>query len=170
MFTCQSTTRRLGSSTSSCPGANQYIGQLELMYAVAPYTSRPSLFRGRQVIHFIDNTSACAALVKGYSRAIDSGLIVNAFHAINLGLRADVFFEYVRSAANPADLPSRDAIGELMSLLESVGMAQAVTEIACKLPDFDTWDAPTSQVIEEASRYGKRQRNEGATSRKKRRS
>ena len=56
--------------------------------------------------------------------AIDSGLIVNAFHAYNLGLRADVFFEYVRSAANPADMPSRDAMGELWDLLGSVGLAQ----------------------------------------------
>ena len=60
------------------------------------------------MIHFIDNTSACAALVKGYTRPLDSGLIVNAFHALNVGLRADVFIEYVRSATNVADLPSRD--------------------------------------------------------------
>ena len=142
------------------PGKKQYIGQLELLYAVAPYTSCPDLFRGRQVIHFIDNTSACAALVKGYSRAIDSGLIVNAFHAYNLGLRADVFFEYVRSAANPADMPSRDAMGELWDLLGSVGLAQHAREVRTFLPSFDTWDAPADQLFEKAMGFsGNRSRS-----------
>ena len=43
-----------------------YIGQLEIMFGVSPYLSLPEVFEGRDVIHFIDNTSACAALVKGY--------------------------------------------------------------------------------------------------------
>ena len=68
------------------PGKKQYIGQLELLYAVAVFTSLPRVLAGRRVIHFIDNTSAIAGLVKGYSRAIDSGRIVNAFHALNLSL------------------------------------------------------------------------------------
>ena len=37
------------------PGKKQYIGQLELLYAVAPYTSIPHVFKNRQVIHFIDD-------------------------------------------------------------------------------------------------------------------
>ena len=73
------------------------------------YTSLPLVLAGRQVIHFIDNTSAIAGLVKGYSRAIHSGRTVNAFHALNAGLRADTFVEYVRTKANIADLPSRGA-------------------------------------------------------------
>jgi hypothetical protein len=152
------------------PGKKQYIGQLELLYAVAPYTSMPHVFKNRQVIHFIDNTSACAALVKGYSRAIDSGLIVNAFHAFNVGVRADVFFEYVRSEANPADLPSRDAPEELGSLLVRMGAAQVVIDVKCRLPTFESWEAPVSDVIDTARRatepsytQGKRRRvNAGA--------
>ena len=134
------------------PGKKQYIGQLELLYAVAPYTSIPHVFKNRQVIHFIDNTSACAALVKGYSRAIDSGLIVNAFHAFNIGVRADVFFEYVRSKANPADLPSRDAPEELGSLLVQAGAAHLVVDVKCRLPTFDSWTAPVSDIINTARR------------------
>ena len=45
----------------------QQIGQVELVGAVAPYLSLPSELAGRRVIHFIDNTSALAALVKGTS-------------------------------------------------------------------------------------------------------
>ena len=100
--------RLSGSGLSSfLPDRRQYIGQLELLYAVAPYYSAPEVFSGRQVLHFVDNTSACAALVKGYARAVDSGMIVGAFHAYNVGLRAEVFFEYVRSKANIADLLTR---------------------------------------------------------------
>ena len=119
---------------------------------MAPYTTLPHVFKGRQVIHFIDNTSACAALVKGYSRAIDSGLIVNAFHAFNLGLRADVFFEYVRSKANPADLPSRGAHEELGSLLVRVHAAAVVKDVRCRLPDLESWDAPVDAIIDTARR------------------
>ena len=67
---------------------------LELIWAVVPYLSLPRVLAGRQVIHFVHNTSAVAALVKGYSKATDSdsGYIVNAFHALNVGLRIQTYF------------------------------------------------------------------------------
>ena len=117
----------------------QYIGQLELYYAVAPYWTLPEIFAGRQVIHFIDNTSACAALIKLYSRALDSGLVVNAFHAFNAGLKADVFFEYVRSEANVGDYPSRDAWEELWAAFEAIGVDSYTVEwVECALPPITT--------------------------------
>ena len=149
------------------PDRKQYIGQLELLYAVAPYYSAPRELAGRQVIHFIDNTGACAALVKGYARAIDSGLIVNAFHAWNAGLRAEVFFEYVRSKANIADLPSRGALEELLELLCEMGVSDA-EEIPCKLPSLEAWGEPAAEWLRRAraqrggrgtkTRGGKKQR------------
>ena len=49
-----------------------YIGQLEILAAVAVYFSMPEL-RGRRVLHWIDNTGAVAALTSGmYARAPDS--------------------------------------------------------------------------------------------------
>jgi hypothetical protein len=77
----------------------QYIGQLELLYAQAVYNSAPKTLKGRKVIQFIDNTSAVAGLVKGHSMVCDSEMIVNAFHAFNVHLNAQVYFEYVRSKA-----------------------------------------------------------------------
>ena len=99
----------------------QYIGQLELLAATACYYSLPDIFRGREVIHFVDNTSAIAALIKGYSGAPDSSRIVHAFHSLNAGLRTNVWFQYVASKANVADLPSRGAHDELMEVLERFG-------------------------------------------------
>lgn len=125
----------------------QYIGQLEILYAVTPYWTLGSRLAGRQVIHFIDNTSACAALVKGYAACLDSGLLVNAFHAFNVGLRADVFFEYVRSKANIADLPSRLAMGELWEVYRELGMGERARSIEMVLPAFDDWHAPARDLV-----------------------
>ena len=60
-----------------CPDMGTYIGQLEMLAAVAVYHSIPEL-AGRRVIHWIDNTGAVAALVKGYAAAPDSARILHA--------------------------------------------------------------------------------------------
>ena len=131
------------------PGKRQYIGQLELIYAVAPYYTLPELFRGRDVIHFIDNTSACWALVKGYSKAIDCGLIVNAFHACNLGLQARVFFEYVNTKATPAALPSRGATEELLDELRRAGIGDNIQQVECILPHTRSWWSSAGRWVSE---------------------
>ena len=53
----------------------------------------------------MDNSSALYGLVKGYSARPDSLAIIRAFHAANLAIRANVWFNYVASKANVADLP-----------------------------------------------------------------
>ena len=85
----------------------QYVGQLEVLAAVAAYTSRADQLTGRDVIHFIDNVGAYSGLGKGYSRDVDSGRMISVFHTMNVALGANVWFEYVPSKANIADLPSR---------------------------------------------------------------
>ena len=66
----------------------QYIGQLELLAAVAVYhtvAAHPQLksqFQGAPVIHFIDNYAAAAGLTKGYSAATASSRVVHAFWAL----------------------------------------------------------------------------------------
>jgi len=85
----------------------QYVGQLEVLAAVAAYTSRPDQLRGPDVIHFIDNTGAMFGLAKGYSADIDSARLISVFHVMNAAVRANVWFEYVPSGANISDLPSR---------------------------------------------------------------
>ena len=68
------------------PDLATYIGQYELLWSAAPMASYPELFRGRTVIHFINNSGACAALIKGYASAINCGLIVAAYHAMAISL------------------------------------------------------------------------------------
>ena len=59
------------------------------------------------LIHWIDNTAALAGIAKGYSSKLDSARIIHAFHSLGVVLQAEVYFEYVASEANVADLPSR---------------------------------------------------------------
>ena len=85
----------------------QQIGQLEILAGLVPYLSVPHLLAGRDVVHWIDNTSAKAAFVHSYSGAPDSARLVHAFHAWQACAQADVWFEYVPTNANPSDEPSR---------------------------------------------------------------
>ena len=85
----------------------QYVGQLEVLAAVAAYTTFSSLLRGREVVHFIDNTGALFGLMKGYARDVDSARLVHSFHTICAAMGTRVWLAYVASKANLADLPSR---------------------------------------------------------------
>ena len=88
----------------------QYVGQLELLAAIAVYYSLADVLRGRKVVHYIDNSGAMAILVKDYSSDIDSAQLVNTFYALTSALEVDVWFDYVKSAANIADWPSRGQV------------------------------------------------------------
>jgi hypothetical protein len=110
----------------------QYIGQLELLGAVAVYYTLPHLLRGRHVVHYIDNASAMAALVKGYSGAPDSARIIHSFWALATGLRVVPWFEWVASDANVADWPSR---GDCKFAEAELRSEWCETE----LPDIDVW-------------------------------
>ena len=132
-------------------GKKTYIGQLELVWGTSPYTTLGLELRGRRAIHFIDNISSMSALIKGYARAVDSGLVVNAFHATNAVLQVDVWFEYVRSKANVADLPSRDAWGELLRVLARMALDGCATFIPkAVMPDVSSWRAPAADWLARA--------------------
>ena len=119
----------------------QQIGQLEILAALVPYLSMPATLAGRDVVHWIDNTSAKAALVHGYSGAPDSSRLVHALHAYNLGLRARPWFEYVRSQANPADEPSRvDLAGIRWRVLACPELISQPVPV--RWPQADEWRDP----------------------------
>lgn len=116
------------------PEKTQYIGQLELLAALTPYTSLRERLKGRRVVHWIDNTSAIAALCKGYSAAPDSARILQAFATLRMDIDCPIWFQWVPSKANIADLPSRREFG----LLEELGSSK----VPLILPLFASWDAP----------------------------
>ena len=89
-------------------GRRQQIEQGEIIGTVAPYLSVPRLLAGRDVLHWVDDTSAIAAMTTGYSSRPGSARLVHALHAWCAATRTSIWLEYVPSAANAADEPSRD--------------------------------------------------------------
>ena len=92
---------------ASWAAREQYITQLEALAPLVAALSRPNQLRGRDVICFVDNTGALFGLGKGDCKDADCARMIHIFHALCLALDISVWFEYVASGANLADLPSR---------------------------------------------------------------
>lgn len=114
------------------------IALAECLAAVVVYYSlaRSRVLTNKRVIHFIDNTSALSALVNGYATKVAMARMVNAFWVAQLALNNNVWLEWVPSAANPADLPSRAAWAEYFEVFGDSMWADTV------FPPMDNWTAP----------------------------
>lgn len=84
-----------------------YIGQAEELAAATVYWTHPEIFRDTCPIHFIDNQGTLGILTRGASHHAPMGRLAHRVAAQLFRLRARVWFEYVASHANIADLPSR---------------------------------------------------------------
>ena len=93
-----------------------YIGQHELLAEIAPYLTLPHVSRGRQVVHFVDNESALAASISGYSGQADSSRLINVFHLVRVKLQCNVWFYYVPSESNLSDWPSRGRLRDVIAM------------------------------------------------------
>ena len=123
-----------------------YIAQLEVLAAISAYFTFPELFVGRRVHHWVDNTVGLSALVHGYSGKADLAKMVNVFYLQVAGLRTSVYFDYVPSKANIADLPSRDAFDELEHELRGLHVARALPG-GLSVPSFLQWRAPLASWV-----------------------
>ena len=93
------------------------ICQLEILAALFAYLSMPSSrFANRHVLHWVDNTAAVTGLYKGSSSRADSAYLLCILSILRLRFAFRPFWEYVRSKANIADLPSRGIFGSLISM------------------------------------------------------
>ena len=90
-------------------------------------------------------------------------------------LRSRIWFEYVPSEQNIADLPSRGKFGEMHAVMEAVRADLGVESWGFRnyehvvLPDFSTWCAPLASIGGRAckrsgSRGARRKRKAGALS------
>ena len=103
------------------PELKQYIGRGELAGAIAALFTMPVLFRGRKVIHFVDNAPALSNLINGYSGKPDMARLVNMFHLALLALDVEWYGEWIPSKANVADIMTRvERFGELLEGLEKL--------------------------------------------------
>jgi len=132
------------------PDKKTYIGQLEALAGACAYESvDPARIKDRNVLHWVDNTSAIAGMVKGYSKQSDTGRILNAFQVRLSSVFCSPWVAYVPSEQNIADAPSR---GDF-SVLEELGSEK----IDLKLPAFDTWHAPLA-LLRPVRKRSKRKR------------
>jgi len=129
--------RRFKLGASSFAPRTQYIhvhvhvAQLEVLAALAVYMSLPSWLAGRRVLHFIDNQGALSNLISCSSKDLDCAWMVHDFAIRAARLSCGVWFDYVRSKANLADLPSR---GEF-DLLLGMGSVEVLTSV----PQRSSW-------------------------------
>ena len=84
-----------------------YMGQLEILAAYFGLSTWSSRLTSRKVLLFVDNDSAGANLVRGYSPLLDSGALAGAFWLLASSMRAAVYIDRVESKSNPSDGPSR---------------------------------------------------------------
>ena len=87
------------------------------------------------------NTGALSLLVHGYSSRPDCARLVNAFHLLQARLRFRAWFEWVPSAANIADLPSRGAWDEYFAIFPA---SMRVTTV---LPAFSSFVGPLQDLM-----------------------
>ena len=126
------------------PGKKTYIGALEALAGAALYYSyRQDRLRGRQIYHWIDNVAAVAGLCKGYSGKTDTARIVNSFNVRQAFCRFRVWWEWIPSEQNIADLPSRwTDSGMIQGALVEILPGIFSSFIPFVLPPFQTWLAP----------------------------
>ena len=137
------------------PDRRQQVGQLEALAAVCPYESAPAVFRGADVLHFIDNTSALYGVVKGSSPQVDSQRIISALHIAQIVGRFATWFSYVPSKSNISDLPSRGAIGEMRDILRRLDptFSLEAAAVAVRFPDVaEGWEARGAERVRAARR------------------
>lgn len=92
------------------------MGQLELLACPVALHTWTELLDSKQVIHFVDNDSAAAGLVKGYSPQIDSTALIGEYWAQASYSKIDIYIDRVESKSNLADGPSRLLFQEMESL------------------------------------------------------
>ena len=128
------------------------IAELEALAAIAAYSTYPAVIAGRKVIHFVDNTVALSALVHSYAKKPELAKSVNVFYLQMIALRARVFFEYVPSKANIADLPSREAFTELRSKLRGIKVRGSALDLLV-VPSVGSWNSPLETWLSRGHRY-----------------
>ena len=88
-----------------------YIGQLESAVVSSPLLSVldrfPDILSDRPVMHYIDNQGSLYSVINGRSSDDDTNRLVFVSRLFYARARCDVWYDYVPSASNIADLPTR---------------------------------------------------------------
>ena len=121
------------------PG-DKKIAQLELLQVLYALFTRPSKFRGRRGLWFIDNTAALMALVRGRSDNADLEHMSRLIHLTLFALRAWFFWEWIPSKANWSDEISRDGLHARWHVKHDFSTHFAIFP-------FEIWSLPPPEFI-----------------------
>ena len=97
---------------------NQQVFIAETLAVLAATLEHKELFRGRDVIWFVDNIGALQVLIKGNSSQYDAGNVCAAAHLYWASMGTRVWFEWVASDDNPSDGLSRDGLHDEWTLAQ----------------------------------------------------
>ena len=111
----------------------QQIGQLEAIVPLVAIFNEPDL-KGYDLWWGVDNTSAEAALIRGYSTKADTASIVASTHIVIASHDIRVFYFHVDSDSNPSDGLSRLGLEDPWTLEQS--HLHGWTLYRAQLPDF----------------------------------
>ena len=109
------------------------ITSLEETALASPYCCKEiaEFLSDRDMLHFADNTAANAAAIKGYSSSPDLAILVSSMHLRIARLGVRLWIEFVPSALNFADAPSRGDFCNLNTL--------GAVRIPFAFPALDSW-------------------------------
>ena len=93
-----------------------YMGQLEILAGPIALRTWADSLRETRCLHFVDNDSASASLVKGYSPRSDSCELVGIYWLQAAQIPVDIYIDRVESKSNLSDEPSRFSDTLLLSL------------------------------------------------------
>jgi len=121
------------------PERKQQVNQLELLAALCACMTFADMLREREVVLYIDNTTALSSCIHGYSHAPDMGKMANALTLLLAQLQCLPQFLHVPGKSNPSDLPSRapwtpgpDGRPQLdLALVRDKDAAQQLRDRAC---------------------------------------
>ena len=143
----------VGAATRVPPGAishslerRQQIGELEALVPLMAILNVEALY-GYDVWWGIDNTSAEASLVRGYSSKADTAAIVAATHIVMARRDLRIFYFHVDSDSNPSDGLSRDGLDDVWT--RTVARQHGWRLYEATLPDLaGLMELPIRQLID----------------------
>ena len=97
----------------------------EAFAPLAALWNSPGKFRGRDVIAFVDNEAACAALVRGSASCPDVESICQTLHLTCAYLGCRWWVEWIDSDSNPSDGLSRAGLKDAWTVAQSWTLAEA---------------------------------------------
>ena len=128
--------------------SGQQVHLVELFAGPLALDTFKSLLSDRYLIHFIDNSAALGALVKGYSPSEDNIKIVGDYWLRAASRKLFIYCDRVESKSNISDDPSRLNIEGVMSSIGATYWPPCLTFLEQPAPNRDPtqWFGGTARL------------------------